>query len=57
VLDQARQGVTDPAAAAKNCTFDAPSPGVVLLYQNNNFRHHRENRDLAYLLDPLGKRR
>ena len=53
VLAQAREGVEDPAAAARNCTFDAPPPGVVLIAKDPKNLHSR----WEYLLDPLGTQR
>jgi hypothetical protein len=58
VLEQARQGVVDPAAVAQNCTFDSPSPGVVLILKDGSHNDHRVSpHRWTFLLDPLGMSR
>ncbi len=49
VLTQARHGVGDPSEVAQNCTFGAPSPGVVLIF----LREGRRDTPWSFLLDPI----
>ena len=58
VLDQARQGVVDPSALAQNCTFDSPSPGIVLILKDGSHNDHRVSAHRwEFLLDPLAMTR